>query len=354
MKISVCMIVKNEQEQIERALASIPDHYEIIVIDTGSTDRTIEIALKYHAVVHRLEWKNHFAEARNFSISKATGEYIFILDADEEMDSDTQQNIERFIELHKGRAASVMIHNESETEPTRHRAVRLFPNNSNYKFAGSVHEQLTNQGKQVEYLNSSITIKHYGYLKQSYDDKKKFERYVKLYEESLRNNENDGYMLYQLGKLYYSTGKYREAYDPLMKAVNLQQLDKMYYPPLLVMFGYTLKELGMAKNAYEFVSSVSERYSQYPDLAFLKGILAMEAGFFDQIEPAYKKALEIGDTDIYTTVVGCGTYRAAHNLAVFYEVTNNLDSAKYWYSEAIRYDFEPSVKRLMELSKKTK
>ncbi len=82
--LSVCMIVKNEEEQIARCLASLkPVAGEIIIADTGSTDRTIDICRAFGAQVHDFTWTNDFSEARNFSMSKATGQWVLIHDADE-------------------------------------------------------------------------------------------------------------------------------------------------------------------------------------------------------------------------------------------------------------------------------
>ena len=82
--VSLCMIVKNEESCLEKCLASMQDLVsEIIIVDTGSTDGTIEIAQKYHAVVETYKWQNDFSKARNYSLSLATQEWILVLDADE-------------------------------------------------------------------------------------------------------------------------------------------------------------------------------------------------------------------------------------------------------------------------------
>lgn len=97
--ISVCMIVKNEEKVLARclhSLAGIPD--EIIIVDTGSTDKTKSIAREYTRNVYDYAWCDDFSKARNFSLSKATTEYIYVADADEVLD---EENRERFIQLKK-------------------------------------------------------------------------------------------------------------------------------------------------------------------------------------------------------------------------------------------------------------
>lgn len=99
MTISVCMIVKNEENCLERCLDSLKGIAdELIIVDTGSTDRTKEIAGKYTDKVYDFEWTGSFSDARNYSFSKASCDYIYCADADEEIDS---ANIEKFLLLKK-------------------------------------------------------------------------------------------------------------------------------------------------------------------------------------------------------------------------------------------------------------
>lgn len=350
MKISVCMIVKNEESQLKRALASIPGDCEIVVIDTGSNDQTVELAEQLGAKVYAYEWSDHFAEARNASIRHATGDYILIMDADEELPDDWESAVRIHLERFPNQAATVQIHNITEGEITAHHAVRLFPNNGQYAFQGRVHEKLYCGSEPAQAVLSTIRIYHYGYSEEQYITKGKFERYIRLYQEELAQNPNDGYMLYQLGKLYYSVKQYKDAYEPLSAAVSLQQFERFYYPPLLVIFGYTLKELNLSRHAYELLEPLAPLFPKFPDLPFLLGMLAMETGQIQQIERHFKEALSIGDTDRYTTVVGCGSFRAAHNLGVYYEVTGKLAEARKHYELAAKQNFGPSSRRLEELS----
>ncbi|MCM1245250.1 MAG: glycosyltransferase family 2 protein [Roseburia sp.] len=97
IEISLCMIVKNEEKVLERCLKSIADLMdEIVIVDTGSTDRTKEIAGKYTDKIYDFEWIDDFSAARNFSFSKATKDYIYAADADEVLD---EENRQKFLEM---------------------------------------------------------------------------------------------------------------------------------------------------------------------------------------------------------------------------------------------------------------
>ena len=94
VSISLCMIVKNEENVLARCLDSLVDAMdEIIIVDTGSTDATKEIAAKYTSKVYDFSWTGSFADARNFASSKATKEYIYTADADEYLDEDNRQKL---------------------------------------------------------------------------------------------------------------------------------------------------------------------------------------------------------------------------------------------------------------------
>ena len=100
ISISLCMIVKNEEQVLSRCLDSIADLMdEIIIVDTGSTDRTKEIAARYTDRIYDFTWTGNFSDARNFSFSKATKDYIYCADADEVLDD---ENHAKFLMLKKG------------------------------------------------------------------------------------------------------------------------------------------------------------------------------------------------------------------------------------------------------------
>ncbi len=87
--LSLCMIVKNEEEFLPTCLESVKDYVdEIIIVDTGSTDSTVEIAKRYNAKIYHHAWENSFSKARNYSLKYATCDWILILDADEEVDKE--------------------------------------------------------------------------------------------------------------------------------------------------------------------------------------------------------------------------------------------------------------------------
>lgn len=348
MNISVCLIVKDEELNIERVLKSIPSLFEVIIYDTGSRDRTVEIAKKYDAVIKQGEWNDDFAQARNQSVSLATGEYILILDADEELPADTEAKLNRFITQYPDRAGTVLIENIMENESARHRMVRFFPNKPAFQFKGVVHEQLHENEQPANFEDTGLVIKHYGYTKKEYREKDKFNRYLTLYQKAL-DGQDDGYMLYQIGKLFNSVEQYMEAEHYLKRSLTYKEENKLYYPPMLVLLGYTLKELGRSKEAADLLTRYGGIYKDFPDLFFLLGLLAMDTGEIHVIEPSFKEALNIGETNKYTSVLGTGSFKAAYNLGVYYEILGFKDKAKEYYELAASWGYDPALLRLRNI-----
>ncbi|CAM3692755.1 glycosyltransferase family 2 protein [Cohnella lubricantis] len=349
MTISVCMIVRNESAQLPHALRSIPPEYEKIVVDTGSTDDTVRVAESLGAKVHHWAWQDDFAAARNESIAHATGEYVLILDADEELAEDAPAQIEAFVREHPGEPAVVSIWNQIDGEVHRTQMVRLFPNSPSFRYQGIVHEQLFENAEPVHAVPSDISIKHIGYEKSVYEAQKKEERYLKLYGKQLTLEPNNGYLRYQIGKLHYSLQRYAEACESFRLCVGLQEEDRLYYAPMLVMYGYALKNLNRSAEAEALLTPYLSRYPSFPDLPFLLGLLAMDTMKVQDIERYFLQALEIGETSNYATVAGVGSFKAAYNVGLFYELTGQIEKARTAYEIASTYQYEPAINRLRQL-----
>lgn len=162
--ISLCMIVKNEEAVLERCLKSASGLVdEIIIVDTGSEDRTKEIAGKYTEQVYDFTWVDDFSAARNFSFSKATKEYCMWLDADDVI---LEEDCDRFLELKKALDPSVDVvmmpyHTafDENGKPTYlYYRERILRNSTDYRWDGEVHEAITPKGNVI-YAEVSVTHK---------------------------------------------------------------------------------------------------------------------------------------------------------------------------------------------------
>lgn len=223
-KFSICMIVKNEEKNIERCLKSLQPLLniglaELILVDTGSTDNTVKIAKKYTEKIYFHPWKDSFSEARNWSISLSTGEYIFIVDGDDEI---KQSEIEKIIyefskEDYKEYNTFSMkvksyldINFETFTTITQN---HIFKNDGSLYYSGSVHNQ---PYSALPLKNLDITITHYGYIMTPELSEKKFKRTVPLLLKELENCVDiytEMYYRYQLSVSYGMHGDLEKALE---------------------------------------------------------------------------------------------------------------------------------------------
>ncbi|MCI8649979.1 MAG: glycosyltransferase [Anaerotruncus sp.] len=161
--ISLCMIVKNEEDVLARCLDSVQKLAdEMIIVDTGSEDATQEIARRYTDQVYQFEWIDDFAAARNFSFSKATKDYILWLDADDILLPDDQKAFQQLKQELDPQTDLVMMRYQvafdQQGNPTfSYERERLIRREKGYRWVGAIHEAITPSGRL---LHSPITITH--------------------------------------------------------------------------------------------------------------------------------------------------------------------------------------------------
>ena len=172
LTLSLCMIVKDEEEMLPRCLEAVrPAVDEIVVVDTGSSDRTVEIAESFGARVIAQEWTGSFADARNVSFEVATGDWVMYLDADEVLVRDDRDQL-RALTGRVWREAFYLFETNftgelDEGSAVTHSTVRVFRNRHEYRFEGRVHQQIAQTlpaylPERFEF--TKVRIDHYGYL----------------------------------------------------------------------------------------------------------------------------------------------------------------------------------------------
>ncbi len=205
-RVSLCMIAKDEQQCISGCLESVYGLVdEIIVVDTGSTDRTEETARSCGAKVFSFPWKGNFAEARNESLRHATGDWIIFLDADERLNTFGVQDCLRKSASAQGvDAYAVPIINprpDGKAHSTIVRAVRFFRNLPGIRFSGRVHESvdrfLTQSGTSI--CHADFEILHFGYALGPDIVRRKYERNLHLLKEELAEDPGNSNFRYHLG-----------------------------------------------------------------------------------------------------------------------------------------------------------
>ncbi|TGG86979.1 glycosyltransferase family 2 protein [Geotoga petraea] len=278
--ISACMIVKNEEVNLDRCLRSITNFVdEIIIVDTGSTDSTIEIAKKYTEKIYYFEWTGNFSEARNESLKYPNGEWVFIIDADEEATEKMQKDTRSFLKSVDSEVSQIMIPNinflDIDLEKTEIASNGRFFRNGKVKYENIVHNQPVIEG-EIEYAD--LPLNHYGYIWTRYKRKQKTIRTSNLLREYLKENPDNLYYLIQLFKTE-KIGKNLKEYYRLGNKIEKIIIDivnrkKIKYKPspmeneFLHIWSSTLNNLNYLDRA-EYLAKLGTRWN--PDCFFVLG-----------------------------------------------------------------------------------
>jgi GT2 family glycosyltransferase/2-polyprenyl-3-methyl-5-hydroxy-6-metoxy-1,4-benzoquinol methylase/Flp pilus assembly protein TadD len=285
--LSLCMIVKNEERHLARCLMSVKTLVgEMVVVDTGSTDGTKDIAKIFGAKVYDFEWTNDFSQARNFSILKASGEWILVLDADEVISAQDSQVIKEIVRRKGKTAAYSLITRNYVNEMTLtgwtpndgrysteeagsgwfpSKKVRLFPNDSRIQFENPVHELVESSLDRagIKTKECKVPIHHYGKL----NNKKiivKGEDYYLLGKEKLSEKDGNTQALFELAVQATELRKYDEAVELWQRFLSLEKdISKPFLTRAYLNMGGAYLQLGRYEEA---LSSSKKAMEMDPDL----------------------------------------------------------------------------------------
>lgn len=225
--ISLCMIVKNEEHNLGRALESVREVVDqIVIVDTGSTDLTIPIARQHGADIYSMDWRNDFSAARNESILNADCEWILVLDADEEIAPESRRMIRKTLAQSDAEGIGVVVRNFAPSGNLVRYSddvqIRFFRNRPEYRYEQAVHNQISPSIMRAGGKISDLTwiVNHYGYMN---NPRKKTERSLNLIQRELSNDPQNLYLLFKLGEAYKAMG-----YESLAKDTLLQVLQGNY------------------------------------------------------------------------------------------------------------------------------
>lgn len=233
-KLSIAMIVKNEAQHLPECLECIaPIADEVCVLDTGSTDDTVAIAARHGARVSHFAWCDDFAAARNASLSRCTGDWIFVIDADERVASGDHAGLRTLLEGPRDTAYRFVTRNYTDNAgqsgfvaaaggdmlargfsgwfPSA--KVRLFPNGLQATFEGAVHELINPSLERagIRIVTSDIPVHHYALTKTPEAIRHKQELYLRLGEAKLARDPEDPKAHAELGNQYSDLGDYGRA-----------------------------------------------------------------------------------------------------------------------------------------------
>jgi len=356
MKLSLVMIVKNEEKNIERCINHVKEYVdEIIVADTGSKDNTKKILEKLSVHVVDVKWNDNFSDARNAAIEHSTGDWIIMLDADETITYFDKETIDDFMKKERIgaiKSTSKFEYQGSEKESYIYTS-RLFP--KHVRFVGSVHEQLDSD---LEHYRVPIHIDHVGYYK-----KDKTSRNLPLLLKVLEEQTYEPYYNFQIAREYRNIGDLEKRLYHYSVFFKNRKDDGAYTKGGIVEYLYALLEAKQYDIMLNIFNEVDYMMNEYPDFYFVRGLFYMEyvqqdpENRFDliyEIERSYQRCLSIGEGHSDDGVIGTGSFMASYNLGVYYELMDGiiLDGKKKaieFYEHSKKYGYMPAIERLSNL-----
>lgn len=340
MNLSVCIITKNECEKLRRCLESLKKYdFEIVVVDTGSTDGTCDMVREYTNQLYTYDWCDDFAAAKNAAIAHAANELVLILDSDEYMEPLPEaevQYLEKEAVRMPDRVGRIYRINELDESGERENYEwinRLFFKKRFY-YKGRIHEQVVPVGKESGYETwlTPIRIRHDGYMGTTEQKLEKAKRNIRLLERELDTKE-DPYLLYQLGKSYCMAGEPENGVKCFDRALAFDLNPKLEYViDLVESFGYALINSGQTERALQ-LERIYDEFGGSADFQFLMGLVYMKNGRFAEAVVEFQKASAHGTA----RVQGANSYLAYYNIGVIYECLGNWTEAEGYYQKALPY-----------------
>lgn len=303
LKISACYIVKNEAKKLAKSIKSLKNQVnEIVVVDTGSTDNTMVVARKLGAKIYSFPWQDDFSKARNFALSKAKGEWLVLLDADEYFTAKTAGNIRQVIRQAQ-QADGLLIQmvnydvDKAEIQDYFYQ-LRIVRNQQGLHYEGKIHEELKlSDGKSMKFFRITpemLEIYHTGYA--SSVSRQKLERNLKLLQQAVDNGQSETDLARYFCDCYLGLGDMEKCtyygWLDVKKGRQSVNFGSRCHRVLMAYYGGRNDEESISKRRQLAEISV-EQYPEVPDFWAEYSECLYQAGEYAHAIAAMEKALQL-------------------------------------------------------------
>jgi len=351
-RVTLCMIARNEERFLPECLALARDAVdELVVVDTGSTDRTVAIAESFGAKVIHSPWQDDFSAPRNVSLRAATGDWILVLDADEFLQPGACECIRalvadpaisgyhlRFVNVYgDGRTTGVMM-------------VRLFRNLPGVEYQNVIHEQVTpslqrlGSARGLVLASADVEVEHHGYTPEMMDQRGKNERNERLFQKQLAQTPDDIYSHYKYGDfLRRVAGRGDDARRLLERCLELilqgpptLPRELPYAGEVAALCALEAARSGDTAKARAVVDTALRRFLPTPNLYYLSASLALAEGRTEEAIVHYRRCLAYrGQVLVVPIQEGITSYVSLAGIAQAWMQRGELDRAQLLLEQAI-------------------
>lgn len=305
--LSACLIVRDEAKVIEACLDSLHGVAdEIVVVDTGSLDDTLERVGRYPVILRHFEWCDDFSAARNFALDQATGDWILYIDADERVEIGDKTRFEALLDNRNALGATVRLH--PKTGFTGYSELRLFRRDRRIRFEGVIHERVHESVRRLvdagegAVVPSDLTLRHVGY--DSSQDHK-HPRNLPLLEAYLARDPSRIYCWWHLGDTYRQLGNqtdacraWRAGIDVLRRRGGEARMEEsLIYASLIQL----LHEDGQPVD--DLLAEAREAYPDQLQLQWIEAKIALEAGDHQAARPVFERLAKIDAETFFDPLV---------------------------------------------------
>jgi tetratricopeptide (TPR) repeat protein len=355
--LSAVLIVKNEEANLGSCLSALDGVVdEIVVVDTGSQDGTVEVAREFTPNCHCFEWVDDFAAARNAALAYATGDYVLSIDADETLENTTEARalLDTFMKEQDDDVVGMIeivsiMGSGRDARETIDQTERFFLRSA-FRFEGAIHEQITPLEGAKRSASTGLRLRHSGYDQEADAPDHKAHRNIGILKRAIEEHPDDEYYLHQLGKAHFSLKEYPAAIDAFEQALAAIHFERGVAPagrkglvarPVLTDLVTTLAYAYVNSEQSEKARDMVERHLelghpgvQRADFHYVRGYVYLMLGDIPRAREATEQSMQWGPSG--EDVRGTGSFTSAYQLGLLCEAESDLANALGHYHNSLQ------------------
>ena len=344
LPISVCIIAKNEQKYIENCLKALRRYsWEIIVVDTGSTDDTRQIATRYADKVYDFTWIDDFSAARNFAAAQASNNWILVLDCDEYLTQLDEKALRICMQQHLrhvGMMGLTNVYTQPDGEHTyKAEEVPRFYNRNFFEYRFRIHEQITpkNQVNLEEVCLSTyrlpVEVEHHGYDITPEEMERKQARNLTMLQSALGETPFDDYLYFQMGQSYYILKRYDDAAKAYAECfARNDNPEKGFMKVAVPAYARLLLELDKGQEAREHLMKYADRFKG-AEYGYLLGCAHQACGDNLLALLTFVKVTQMSDID----ALGEQAYDTFVRIMLLHNLAGNTEGVEHFRQRLEEY-----------------